>query len=96
MEADAPRSPDVVEDAVGRLHEALAILDAIESAGMLGELPVDSLARDSHQRAVSLLAVLRRELADLRCELQAASDAQDAIARAMTRRGSDATRRARS
>ena len=96
MEADAPRSPDIVEDAVGRLHEALAILDAIEAAGMLGELPADAVARDSHQRAVSLLAVLRRELFDLRRELQAAGDAQDAIARAMSRRGSGARRQARS
>jgi hypothetical protein len=93
MSPDEPRSPDVAEDAVGRLCEAIAILDAIESGGMLAELPGDAIARRAHQRAVSLLAVLRRDLLTLREELQAAGEAQDAIARAVARSG--ATRRAR-
>lgn len=94
MSPDEPRSPDVVEEAVGRLCEAIAILEAIESGGMLAELPADSIARRAHQQAVSLLAVLRRDLVTLRHELQAASEAQDAIARAVARYGG-ATRRAR-
>jgi hypothetical protein len=95
MATDHPRSPDMVEDAIGRLCEAISILDAIETGGMLAELPVDDIARDAHQRAVSLLAVLRRELTALRCELQAAGEAQEAIARAVARaRPDDAPRRA--
>ncbi len=95
MEADAPRPPDVIEDAVGRLHEAIAILEAIEDGDMLGELPTDAEAQFSHQRAVSLLAVLRRELEALRGELQAAGEAEEAIARAVSRRrGSHTPRRA--
>jgi len=92
MEADEPRAPDVVEEAVGRLHEALSILDAIEMGGMLGELPAEAMARDAHQRAVSLLAVLRRDLQGLRRDLQAAGQAQDAITRALARRNAQARR----
>jgi len=94
MEADEPRPPDVVDDAVGRLCEALAILDAIELGGMLGELPADPIARKAHQRAVSLLAILRRDLATLREELQAAGQAQDAIARALWRHALESRRQA--
>jgi hypothetical protein len=94
MEADEPRSPDVVEDAVSRLCEAIAVLEAIEMGGMLGELPADAMARDEHQRAVSLLAVLRRDLAGLRRDLQAAVQAQDVIARALARPSAETKRRA--
>ena len=95
MESDAPRPPDIVEDAVGRLHEAIAVLEAIEQGDMLAELPQDPYARDGHQRAVSLLAVLRRELIGLLRDLQAGGQAQDAIARAMARRQpADAKRQA--
>jgi len=87
MEPDAPRPPDVVEDAVARLCEALAVLETIDSGGMLSELPADSAARADHQRAVSLLAVLRRDLAHLRRDLLAAGDAQEAITRALARHG---------
>jgi hypothetical protein len=94
MEADEPRTPDIVEDAVGRLCEAIAVLDAIETGGMLSELPADAMARADHQRAVSLLAVLRRDLLALRRELQAAGQAQDAIARALQRIGAETRRQA--
>jgi hypothetical protein len=93
MEADAPRPPDVLEDAVGRLLEAVAVLEAIEQGGMLGALPADACARAEHQRAVSLLAVLRRDLNGLRRELLAAGEAEAAIARAMARKGHSAPRR---
>ena len=79
------RAPDLVEDAIGRLREAIAILDAIEEAGMLGELPMKPTGRRNHQRAVSLLAVLRRELDGLVCDLTAAGQVQDAIARMAVR-----------
>jgi len=94
MEADEPRPPDIVDDAVGRLSEALAILDAIELGGMLAELPAEPLARKAHQRAVALLAVLRRDLATLREEVEAAGHAQDAIARALWRHAVETRRRA--
>lgn len=83
--ANTPRAPDLVEDALGRLREAIAILDAIEEGGMLGELPAKATARRNHQRAVSLLAILRRELAGLARDLAAAGQVQDAIARAAVR-----------
>jgi hypothetical protein len=94
MEADEPRTPDIVEDAVSRLCEAIAVLDAIESGGMLGELPAEVMARAEHQRAVSLLAMLRRDLIGLRRELEAAGQAQEAIARALQRMGAEARRQA--
>jgi hypothetical protein len=93
MEADAPRPPDVIEEAVGRLLEAIAVLEAIEQGGMLAALPADALARAEHQRAVSLLAVLRRDLVSLRRELEAAGQAEEAIARAMARKGTPKARR---
>ncbi|HZZ68721.1 MAG TPA: hypothetical protein VFE18_11165 [Phenylobacterium sp.] len=74
------RAPDLVEDAVARLHEAIAILDAIDDADMLGELPAEPAARRNHQRAVSLLTILRRELAGVRRDLQAAGQIEDALA----------------
>ena len=61
------------------------MLETIDSAGMLSELPADPAARADHQRAVSLLGVLRRDLAQLRRELLAAGDAQEFIARALAR-----------
>jgi hypothetical protein len=84
MEADPPRSSELIETTVARLHEALAILEAIDAAEMLSSLPADPTARRAHQQAVSMLAVLRRDLGELRKELQAASAAQDAIHRAVT------------
>jgi hypothetical protein len=85
MEADAPLPPDIVEDAVGRLCEALAILETIDACNLLAELPADPMAQAGHQRAVSLLGILRRELNALKHELQAGGQAQDAIGRALTR-----------
>lgn len=71
-----PPSPhlkdDAIEDAIGRLHETLAILDLIEESDLLGELPRGKAPARRHQRAVSLLAVLRRELQDIVDHLAAA------------------------
>ncbi|HZZ30467.1 MAG TPA: hypothetical protein VFE10_00620 [Phenylobacterium sp.] len=84
--ADPPWPADPVDDAVGRLEEAIAILDSIEAADLLGELPAKAAARRSHQRAVSLLAILRRELAGVRNDLAAAGQLQDVLARSVVSR----------
>ena len=80
-----PLTPDLIEDAVGRVIEAIAVLDVIEEGEMLSELPADLAARRKHQGAVSLLAVLKRELIDLSRDLRAAEEVHRAIARATTR-----------
>jgi hypothetical protein len=78
-------TPDLIEDAVGRVIEAIAVLDVIEEGEMLSALPADPAARRKHQGAVSLLAVLRRELIDLSRDLRAAEEVHQAIARATAR-----------
>ncbi len=86
MTQESPQlTPDLIEDAVGRLLEAIAVLDVIEEGEMLCELPHDVCARRKHQGAVSLLAVLKRELIDLSRDLRAAEEVQQAIARAIAR-----------
>jgi hypothetical protein len=72
---------DLAESALARLSEALAILEAIDRGELLGELPAAAEAAERHQCAVSLLAVLRRELEALACELQSASYVEALIAR---------------
>ena len=81
-EAPSPLTPDLIEDAVGRLLEAIAMLDVIEAGDMLSDLPTEAGARRKHQGAVSLLAVLKRELTGLSCDLCAAAEVNQAIARA--------------
>jgi hypothetical protein len=75
MEPDTP-SPefrdDAVEAALSRLTEALALLDAIDEGDMLARLPAEPEAARRHQRAVSMLAVLRRELETVTGELSSA------------------------
>jgi hypothetical protein len=86
MTQESPQlTPDLIEDAVGRLLEAIAVLDVIEEGEMLSELPHDAAARRTHQGAVSLLAVLKRELIDLSRDLRAAEEVHQAIARATAR-----------
>ncbi len=63
---------EAVEEAVARLHEALAILEAIDAGELLAELPGDRVAARRHQCAVSLLTVLRRELEGIAGDLDAA------------------------
>ena len=76
MRPASPKEPDLidqaVEDAVARLHEALAILEAIDARELLAELPRDRAAARRHQCAVSLLTVLRRELEGITGDLDAA------------------------
>ena len=71
-----------VEEATGRLREAMAILHAIDSGGLLRALPAAPSARQSHQAAVSMLAVLRRELQAVGRELDAAVQTRSLIQRA--------------
>lgn len=77
----APTPRDVAEETIAKLLEALAVLEAIERADLLGDLPADPDAAARHQCAVSLLAVLRRELAALAAELQANHLAQELFER---------------
>jgi predicted component of type VI protein secretion system len=86
MTQDTPQlTPDLIEDAVARLLEAIAVLDVIDEGEMLSELPHEAGARRKHQGAVSLLAVLKRELIDLSRDLRAAEEVHQAIARATAR-----------
>jgi hypothetical protein len=59
----------------------MSILDAVEHGELLAELPRGAEAAAKHQCAVSLLAVLRRELQLLACELESASQVQHLIER---------------
>ena len=77
----SPADRDLGEDAAGRLLEAIAILDAIERAELLVALPKGADAARRHQCAVSLLAVLRRELTALACDLQSATLVRDVMIR---------------
>jgi hypothetical protein len=83
--ADNPIGPggqsDVLEAAAGRLAEAVSILDAVERSELLSVLPRGADAAARHQCAVSLLAVLRRELQALACELESASEVQNLLGR---------------
>jgi hypothetical protein len=79
--APAPSPRDTVEEAVSRLRETIAILEAIEQADLLAELPADPEAAERHQCAVSLLTVLKRDLAALAGELETSHVAQDLMRR---------------
>ncbi len=83
--ADDPIGPagqnDVLEAAAGRLAEAVSILDAVDRSELLSVLPRGADAAARHQCAVSLLAVLRRELQTLAGELESASQVQNLMDR---------------
>ncbi len=72
---------DVLEAAAGRLAEAVSILDAVDRSELLSSLPRGADAAARQQCAVSLLAVLRRELRALACELESASQVQNLMDR---------------
>lgn len=74
--AEPTAGRDALEAAAVRLNEAISILDALERGDLLAELPRGAEAAANHQCAVSLLAVLRRELQTLACELESASQVQ--------------------
>jgi hypothetical protein len=80
---------DLIEDAAARLREAIAILDAIDAGELLCELPDGAEAGRRHQSAVSLLAVLHRDLSALACELESASHVQDLMQRLASPRSVD-------
>jgi hypothetical protein len=79
--AEPTAGRDALEAAAVRLNEAMSILDAVEHGELLAELPRGAEAAAKHQCAVSLLAVLRRELQLLACELESASQVQHLIER---------------
>jgi hypothetical protein len=72
---------ELIEAAVGRLREALSLLDAIDHAELLAELPSDAGAAARHQCGVSLIAVLRRELGELAVDLESAHLVNDVLSR---------------
>jgi hypothetical protein len=76
-----PLAADLIEDAAGRLHEAISLLDAIEEGSLLAELPRDAEAARRHQCAVSLLAILRRELDGVVEDLLSASGVEHVMTR---------------
>jgi|HubBroStandDraft_6_1064221.scaffolds.fasta_scaffold1701283_1 hypothetical protein len=82
----AAQGGDFMDDAIGRLQEAIAILEAIERGDLLAELPSGAEAAARHQCGVSLLAVLRRDLNALADELDSANQVQSLMAR-LSRRG---------
>lgn len=87
---ESDRDPaGMVEDAIARLQEALAVLQVIEDGDLLGELPADRSARRNHQSAVSMLAVLRRDLTGVAEELEAAIRTRDVIDRAIRKAPAD-------
>lgn len=69
------------DEAVGRIREAIAVLDAIDQAELLVAAPKGAEAARRHQCGVSLLAVLRRDLEAVAADLQAASLVQDVMSR---------------
>lgn len=79
MSAEWPTS--LGDDAVGRLREAIAVLEAIDHGELLDNLPPGRDARAKHQCGVSLLAVLRRDLTALAGDLEAACLVQDVMVR---------------
>ena len=83
---DDPDAGGLIEAAVARLFEALALISTIEDRQLLAELPAGDDARRDHQAAVSMLAVLRRELEGVASELQAAIHTRDALNRARSSR----------
>lgn len=56
---------DLLEVAAGRVREARAVLAAIEAGELLAAVPATPRDRAAHAAAVSLLAILERELAAL-------------------------------
>ena len=77
-----PTAPTLLGDeAVGRVREAIALLDAIDRAELLVTAPPGAEAGRRHQCGISLLAVLRRDLESLAVDLQSATLVQDVMSR---------------
>jgi hypothetical protein len=86
--SSAPVS-DLIEETAGRLREAIAILEAIDAGELLCELPGGAEPARRHQSAVSLLAVLHRDLTALASELETAGHVQDLMSRLTSPRSVD-------
>lgn len=80
-------SAELLESARARLREAYALLQAIDDGGLLSELPTPPAARQAHQCAVSMLAVLRRELEGIVTDLDAATQTTEVLDRVSRRNG---------
>jgi hypothetical protein len=76
---------EAIDEALARLHEIIAIVQVIEDGDLLSALPADEHAAQDHQRGVSLLVVLHRELERLVGELGAAQLAMGVLARTTNR-----------
>ena len=76
-----PDAAGLIEAAVARLHEAMSLITTIEDRDLLCELPVGDTARANHQAAVSMLSILRRELAGVAMELEATIRTREALER---------------
>jgi hypothetical protein len=76
---DEPDAAGMIETALGRLYEAMALVTTIEDRGLLAELPAGEAGRQNHQAAVSMLAILRRELEGVSIELDAAVRTREAL-----------------
>ena len=84
--SDTPDPNGLIEAALGRLVEATQLAALVEDHDLLAELPAGDEARLNHQRACSLLAILRRELDAVAGELSAALETQDVLSRTRPRR----------
>ncbi len=85
---DVPDPNGLIEAALGRLIEATQLVALVEDHDLLAELPAGEDARRNHQRAASLIAVLRRELDAVAGELSAALETHDVLSRTRSHRAS--------
>ena len=76
---------EALDDALARLHEMLALVQAIEDGDLLAALPAEEIAAQDHQRAGSLLSALHRERDCLAGRLAAAQLAMGAVIRTASR-----------
>lgn len=74
-----PDAAQMVEAAHGRIREVLDVLESIEGGELLSELPSHPAGRRRHQCAVSMLAVVKRELTAVMEDLDVAQSAVEAI-----------------
>lgn len=64
---------DALEATCGRLRELRAVLQAINSAELLSELPTGVTVRERHQVGVSLLSLMSRDLDALIMDVEEAA-----------------------
>lgn len=74
-----PDAALMVEASHGRVREVLDVLESIESGDLLAELPANPASRRRHQCAVSMLAIVRRELLAVMEDLDVAQTAVETL-----------------